>query len=57
MKQKLNGCGVMVVNPPFTLDKELSEYLPWLARTNSNHFSEYSIENRCDIHQYLSSKN
>jgi len=27
----LNGCGMVIVNPPFTLEKELKHLLPWLA--------------------------
>jgi 23S rRNA (adenine2030-N6)-methyltransferase len=29
---KLNGCGLLIVNPPFTLDAELADCIPWLAR-------------------------
>ncbi len=29
----LNGCGMVIVNPPFTLADELRTLLPWLAET------------------------
>ena len=28
---KLNGCGMMIVNPPWQLDTQLESLLPWLA--------------------------
>lgn len=30
---KLKGCGLLLVNPPWRLDRELAEVLPWLATT------------------------
>lgn len=27
---KLNGCGMLIVNPPFALASELETFLPWL---------------------------
>lgn len=30
---RLNGCGLVVVNPPWTLDRSLETLMPWLART------------------------
>ncbi len=30
---KLNGCGLVAVNPPWKLDEALAELLPWLAAT------------------------
>ena len=29
----LNGCGLVIANPPYTLEGELRTLLPWLART------------------------
>ena len=31
----LNGCGFVIANPPFTLERELRHLLPWLADTMS----------------------
>jgi len=31
----LNGCGIVIVNPPFVLRQELETLLPWLAKTLS----------------------
>jgi 23S rRNA (adenine2030-N6)-methyltransferase len=33
--QHLNGSGVAILNPPWQLDKQISEYLPWLWKTLS----------------------
>lgn len=30
---KLKGCGLLVVNPPWQLDREVVAWLPWLAET------------------------
>ena len=29
----LNGCGMVINNPPYTLKEELHQLLPWLAET------------------------
>lgn len=31
--QTLNGCGMVIVNPPYTLEEELTQILPFLAKT------------------------
>ena len=31
--ERLSGCGLIIVNPPFTLPESLAELLPWLAST------------------------
>lgn len=31
--ERLNGAGMVIVNPPWQLDEELRRVLPWLART------------------------
>ncbi len=30
---RLKGCGLLVVNPPWQLDREVAAWLPWLAET------------------------
>ena len=30
--ERLNGCGIVVVNPPWTLPEALERFLPWMAR-------------------------
>lgn len=40
----LIGCGMMVINPPWPLKKEIEEWLPWLWQVLSiNHSGEYRI--------------
>ncbi len=34
---QLNGCGMMIINPPWKLNEELAEILPWLWKTLSIH--------------------
>ena len=29
---KLNGCGMLIVNPPFALASELERLFPWLSQ-------------------------
>ncbi|EKX53310.1 hypothetical protein GUITHDRAFT_101015 [Guillardia theta CCMP2712] len=31
-RQRLNGCGILILNPPYQLDQDLSDYMPWLAK-------------------------
>ena len=31
MATRLNGCGMVILNPPYTLEKELRTLLPWLS--------------------------
>lgn len=33
----LNGCGMAIINPPWQLDKQILEYLPWLWKVLSIH--------------------
>lgn len=41
----LNGCGLIIVNPPFTLFDELKHLLPWLAKLlRQGEGSGYKIE-------------
>ena len=35
--QHLNGCGMAIINPPWQLDREILEYLPWLWEILSIH--------------------
>jgi 23S rRNA (adenine2030-N6)-methyltransferase len=37
IKTQLNGCGMIIINPPFKLDERLNETLPWLWKTLSIH--------------------
>ena len=33
LSSTLNGCGMVIMNPPYTLKEELHQLLPWLAET------------------------
>jgi 23S rRNA (adenine2030-N6)-methyltransferase len=33
ISSRLNGCGMIIVNPPFQLDIQLNEIIPWLRKT------------------------
>jgi 23S rRNA (adenine2030-N6)-methyltransferase len=41
----LNGCGMAIINPPWQVDKEIKEVLPWLCKTLSQHNEgSYSVK-------------
>jgi 23S rRNA (adenine2030-N6)-methyltransferase len=42
--QILNGCGLVVVNPPWQLDERLAELLPWLAEVLAPGEGSWRIE-------------
>ena len=45
LEDGLNGCGLIIVNPPFTLFDELKHLLPWLAKLlQQGEGSGYKIE-------------
>lgn len=35
--QHFNGCGMVIINPPWQIDKQIKTYLPWLWSTLSVH--------------------
>lgn len=42
--QHLNGCGLLIINPPWQVDEQIKSYLPWLWSTLSPHQQgEYRI--------------
>ncbi len=46
--QHLNGCGMAIINPPWQLDTQILEYLPWLWKTLSLHGQgQYRVSPLC----------
>lgn len=41
---QLNGCGMIIVNPPWQLDEQLSSILPWLTPKLTLNQGHYKIE-------------
>ncbi|HLB41257.1 MAG TPA: 23S rRNA (adenine(2030)-N(6))-methyltransferase RlmJ [Gammaproteobacteria bacterium] len=45
LPQHLNGCGIMIINPPWRFDQLMNKILPWLWRVLAiNHQGQYRIE-------------
>lgn len=38
----LNGCGMVIINPPWQLDKQIDQFLPWLWKNLSHHGQGFS---------------
>lgn len=41
---KLNGCGLVVINPPWKLDEALGNLMPWLARVLAPEQGNWRVE-------------